>query len=135
MRISMMSPMPFCPSFDPCAKLTPVQVNTSSPRIHSGGALPLGALYRSSFLISALQHSRRSAAAQKPTIGDTRREVPTSEAFAQLTPSPNTCPLESIEFANPTPMMAPISVCELDAGRPRYHVPRFQRIAEISSAK
>jgi hypothetical protein len=26
-------------------------------------------------------------------------------------------------------------VCELDAGRPRYQLPRFQMIAAISSAK
>ena len=31
-------------------------------------------------------------------------------------------------------MIEPISVCELDAGRPRHHVPRFQMIAAISSA-
>jgi hypothetical protein len=31
-------------------------------------------------------------------------------------------------------MIDPISVCELDAGMPRYHVPRFQMIAAISSA-
>jgi hypothetical protein len=31
-------------------------------------------------------------------------------------------------------MIEPISVCELDAGRPRYQVPRFQMIAAISSA-
>ena len=31
-------------------------------------------------------------------------------------------------------MIEPISVCELDAGNPKYHVPRFQMIAEISSA-
>ena len=29
-RISMIRPMPFWPSFEPCAKLTPVQVSTSS---------------------------------------------------------------------------------------------------------
>ena len=34
----------------------------------------------------------------------------------------------------PTPMIEPISVCELEAGRPRYQVPRFQMIAAISSA-
>ena len=33
----MINPMPFWPSFEPCAKLTPVQVSTSSPRIHGGG--------------------------------------------------------------------------------------------------
>ena len=31
-------------------------------------------------------------------------------------------------------MIEPISVCELDAGRPSYQVPRFQMIAAISSA-
>ena len=31
-------------------------------------------------------------------------------------------------------MIEPISVCELDAGRPNYQVPRFQMIAAISSA-
>ena len=37
-------------------------------------------------------------------------------------------------FAMPTPMIEPISVCELEAGSPKYHVPRFQMIAAISSA-
>ena len=32
-------------------------------------------------------------------------------------------------------MIEPMSVCELEAGRPRYHVPRFQMMAETSSAK
>jgi hypothetical protein len=31
-------------------------------------------------------------------------------------------------------MIEPIRVCELDAGRPRYQVPKFQRIAEMSRA-
>ena len=31
-------------------------------------------------------------------------------------------------------MIEPISVCELDAGRPRYQVPRFQMIAATSRA-
>ena len=38
-------------------------------------------------------------------------------------------------LAMPTPMIDPISVCELEAGRPRYQVPRFQMIAAIRSAK
>jgi hypothetical protein len=28
--------MPFCPSFEPCANDTPVQVRISRPRIHAG---------------------------------------------------------------------------------------------------
>jgi hypothetical protein len=40
----MIWPMPFWPSFEPCAKLTPVQVRIRMPRIHQGGGwLPLGA--------------------------------------------------------------------------------------------
>ena len=31
-----MSPIPFCPSLDPCAKLTPVQVVINRARIHHG---------------------------------------------------------------------------------------------------
>ena len=31
-------------------------------------------------------------------------------------------------------MIEPISVCEEDAGRPKYQVPRFQMMAAISSA-
>ena len=42
-RISMIRPMPFWPSFEPWAKETPVQVSTSRPRIHhGGGVLPCG---------------------------------------------------------------------------------------------
>ena len=37
-------------------------------------------------------------------------------------------------LAAPTPMIEPINVCELDAGRPRYQVPRFHMIAAISRA-
>src|SRR6202034_2995686 len=37
-------------------------------------------------------------------------------------------------FAMPTPMIDPISVCELEAGKPKYQVPKFQMIAATSSA-
>ena len=35
----------------------------------------------------------------------------------------------------PTPITEPISVCELEAGRPNDQVPRFQTMAAINSAK
>ena len=35
----------------------------------------------------------------------------------------------------PTPMTEPIRVWELDAGSPKYQVPRFQMIAATSKAK
>src|SRR5208283_3279613 len=50
-RINMISPMPFCPSFDPCAKLTPEQVKISRARIgQGGGVLPLGEVNSTSAL-------------------------------------------------------------------------------------
>src|ERR1700733_10515029 len=67
-------------------------------------------------------------------MGETIKELNTSDALAQLTPSPKTCP-EIKELANPTPMIDPIKVCELEAGNPRYQVPTFQMIAEINKAK
>src|ERR1700722_2164394 len=72
----------------------------------------------------------------KPTRGEIRRVVNTSVAFAQFTPSPKLWPGEFIQaFASPTPIIDPMSVCELEAGKPRYQVPTFQTMAEISKAK
>jgi hypothetical protein len=76
-----------------------------------------------------------SAAATKPIKGDKSSETPTSRAFTQLTPSPKCDPALSIALAKPTPMIEPIRVCELDAGNPKYQVPRFHRIAESSREK
>jgi len=38
-------------------------------------------------------------------------------------------------LAMPTPMIEPMRVCELDAGRPKYQVPRFHKLAATRSAK
>ena len=58
-RISMIRPMPFCPSFDPWAKLTPVQVRTSRARIQNGGgSVPSGASYNFLFFSKDLESSR-----------------------------------------------------------------------------
>ena len=64
--------------------------------------------------------------------GEISSDRPTSPAFFQLTPAPNRA--SSQELARPTPMMAPISVCELEAGMPRNHVPKFQMMAAIKRA-
>ena len=55
-------------------------------------------------------------------------------ACAQSTPLVPDRPLRSW-LAMPTPITEPISVCELDAGKPKYQVPRFQMIAATSKAK
>src|SRR5262249_4086898 len=61
------------------------------------------------------------------------RDLPMLAAWAQSTPL---VPVRAFInwFAIPTPMMEPISVCELEAGRPKYQVPRFHRIAATNSA-
>src|SRR5262245_30078207 len=69
----------------------------------------------------------------KPTSGERSREYPTLVACAQSTPLVPSRPCIRA-LATPTPMMEPISVCDDDAGKPRYQVPRFHRIAAISSA-
>ena len=74
------------------------------------------------------------AAAMKPTSGERSSDQPISVAFDQSTPEVPSWPCISA-LATPTPMIEPISVCELEAGRPRYQVPRFQTIAAMSSAK
>jgi hypothetical protein len=65
--------------------------------------------------------------------GENSSEYPTLEACAQSTPLAAPL-LASSWLARPTPMIDPIKVCELEAGRPRYQVPRFHRIAPIRSA-
>src|SRR5215469_11686121 len=40
-----------------------------------------------------------------------------------------------MEFISPTPTIEPMRVCELEAGRPRYHVPTFQTMADTSREK
>ncbi len=74
-------------------------------------------------------------AAQKPTTGEISSAMNTSLALPQLTPSPKAAPLAISELTMPTPMIEPIRVCELEAGRPSHHVPRFHMIADSSSAK
>ena len=89
-RISMMSPIPFWPSFEPWAKLTPVQARTSSARTPSGGGRSVGAGACSSGLRNARRAARRaSQATKKPRKGLTTSERSTWPAFAQLTPWPN----------------------------------------------
>ena len=60
---------------------------------------------------------------------------PTFSASAQSTPDVIVAFGSKNALASPTPMMAPTSVCELDAGRAKYHVLTFQMIAEINNEK
>src|SRR3984957_7841589 len=133
--MSIMRPIPFCPSFEPWKKLTPVQVISSRTRIQKGGgASPTGALYSSLFGISFLQTSRSSEAQTNPTSGDSSSDFPILVAWAQSTPLVPV--FTDINWlAIPTPIMEPIRVWELDAGRPNHQVPRFQIIAATSKAK
>src|SRR5215475_10439362 len=69
----------------------------------------------------------------KPNSGDKSSALPTLAACDQSTPDVPSRPRISA-LAMPTPMIEPIRVCEEEAGRPNHQVPRFQRIAAISSA-
>jgi len=81
--------MPFWPSLEPCAKLTPVQVSTNKPRIQPGGDfLPTGARKSSGRRMQALVVSSSSAEATNPMMGEIRSDNPTAYAEPQLTPSP-----------------------------------------------
>src|SRR5579871_3460093 len=134
-RISMIRPMPFCPSLDPWAKLTPVQVRIRIERIHKGGGcIPCGASYRCGNRTNVLHSENSTAAPKNPRRGEKRSDLPMSAAWFQSTPLVPSVPDIINWFINPTPMMEPISVCELDEGKPRYQVIRFQRIAAISRA-
>src|SRR5580704_10211378 len=81
-----------------------------------------------------LRSNNEAAASAKPNKGDSSNASPTSFAFDQSTPEVPLRPWSNA-FATPTPMIEPISVCELDAGSPKAQVPRFQMIAAIRSAK
>src|SRR5215475_7424972 len=127
----MIRPIPFCPSLEPCPKLTPVQVRISRHRIQVGGAFSLsGARYSSLCLMRLFASSSNVAARHNPTTGETNSDVPTSVAFVQSTPSPKGRPPARTELAKPTPIIEPINACELDAGRPKYHVPTFHIMAD-----
>src|SRR5262249_39361959 len=69
----------------------------------------------------------------KPTSGEISKDLPMFAACAQSTPL---VPVRAaiIWLAMPTPIIEPIKVCELEAGRPKYQVPRFQRIAATNRA-
>ena len=69
-----------------------------------------------------------------PISGESSSDLPTFIAWPQSTPLVPVPEVAINWLARPTPMIEPISVCELDAGRPRYQVPMFQMIAAISSA-
>ena len=72
-----------------------------------------------------------SAATAKPASGESSSDRPMSIAFCQFTPSASDTWV-SRALARPTPRIEPIRVCELEAGMPKYQVPRFQAMAEVS---
>ncbi len=82
----------------------------------------------------ALQSNSSSHATPNPTIGESNSDRPTPAAWVQSTPLVPCLGFISW-FAMPTPMIEPTMVCELEAGNPKYQVPRFQRIAAINKRK
>src|SRR3984957_20612557 len=136
MRMSMIRPMPFWPSLEPWKKLTSVQVRIRMPRIHHGGGWsPFGSANNAGVACcrALLSANSSSAASAKPNSGDSNSALPILAACDQSTPEVPSRPRNSA-LVMPTPMIDPISVCELEAGSPKYQVPTFQMMAAINSA-
>src|SRR5271165_3919012 len=132
----MIKPMPFCPSFEPCAKDTAVQVKISRPRIQPGGAfLASGGVYSVLLLTKAFIASSSRAEPMKPTTGLNSSALNTPPAWLQSTPETPEPGSAISWFARPTPMIEPTSVWDELFGRPKYQVPRFHTIAAINSEK
>src|SRR5271154_184043 len=105
-------------------------------RIHQGGGVsPFGSANSAGVARAStvLRMSIRPAASAKPNKGDSNSALPIPAACDQSTPEVPSRP-RSRALAMPTPMIDPIKVCELDAGRPNHQVPTFQMIAAINRA-
>ena len=79
------------------------------------------------------QQSRSGGEGEAEQRREQQRIADIRSPCAQSTPDVPLRPCSSA-LVMPTPMMEPIKVCELDAGRPKDQVPRFQMIAAINSA-
>src|SRR5271154_6885553 len=80
-----------------------------------------------------LRTKSRIAASAKPNKGDNSSALPILPACDQSTPDVPSRP-RNRALVMPTPMIDPIRVCELDAGKPKYQVPTFHMIAAIKRA-
>src|SRR6202012_5915159 len=85
------------------------------------------------FLSTLFARMTSKPATTKPMSGESTSALTVSATLPQLTPSPKALSGLSMEFIRPTPTIEPMSVCELEAGSPRYQVPRFQMIADRRS--
>src|SRR5690606_40808467 len=86
----MTRPTPFCPSLEPCEKLTLVHVSISMVRIHGGGgAFFLGSLNSVEpyevFLVRLRIMNIRMMVTEKPISGESSSDSPMSWAFDQFT--------------------------------------------------
>ncbi|KWV87077.1 hypothetical protein PFLmoz3_02923 [Pseudomonas fluorescens] len=114
---------------------------TRTRRFQNGGCFLSSSLRRWSGVLCILDSGRHHfrpistrAATRKPAIGENTREAPISTAFCQFTPSARGMSLINA-LARPTPRIEPIRVWELEAGIPKYQVPRFQVIAAANNEK
>jgi len=118
-RINMISPCPLSVIGNRGRSLTAVQVKISKPRIHhAGGFIALRRAVQFGLPDQNFHASSNSAAAKKPMSGDNSSAFPTLVACPQSTPEVPSWTVHQ-GMAMPTPMIDPISVCELDAGSPR----------------
>src|SRR5271157_1492440 len=134
MRIIIISPTPFCPSLEPCDRLTPADVNTRTVRTQVGGLRSFGGSYNRGSRTQVRHRWSAKAARANPIRGEMSRASATALTLPVFMPlrMGSSC---IRALASPTPIIAPISVWELEAGIPLYQVPTFQVIAAIRMAK
>src|SRR4051794_11339795 len=111
--------MPFCPSLEPCAKLTPEQVATSRPRIQPGGRplLP-GDWFKREKAGKRRSRKSKNALSANPKTGEISSDSITPSKVLKFTPAQGPRPLRT-PFIIPTPSSEPIKACELEAGIPK----------------
>lgn len=131
-RMSIARPTHFWPSLDPWAKLTKALAVMSVDLIHVFGYLfqniP-GCLKKSLFFIYRWSMCIDPKASTNPINGEKRRDSKVSTTLCQG----RMTVLSERFITRDTQRIEPISVWELDAGIPMYHVPKFQIIAAMRS--
>ncbi len=130
--INVAIPTHFCQSFFPCMKLTSPDAPMSTILIVRFGLSQdqNGALKYSFFLRIRCAIYIRNNAKVKPIKGEIRSQIITSPAFHQC--GAKSFHTEEFVTTKLTPRIDPMSACELDTGRARYHAPRSQIIADMS---
>ena len=130
----MIRPMPFCPSLEPCAKLTPVQVSDQDAADPQRRRLvAFGLFIELRIAHDELQHQQQE---RRDAEAEQRREQQRVADLGRLGPVHTRGAVTAVHqrIGNADADDRTDQRVRRGAGRPSYQVPRFQMIAAISSA-